>query len=451
MKFIDFFCGAGGLSLGLQNAGLECIFAIDGDPVAINTKIYNQIPFTEKKNNIFCCDLKVLHQRLLKKDVQIDFQSDSVFSKKTNIKLDNKDLDQALEILININKDEVDLVVGGPPCQGFSNASRGKKKENLKATDFIDDERNILYKYYLDFVEYINPKYVLIENVSGLLSSKNYASLISRTLEATGVGYEVNVVMLDSSDYGVAQSRKRVFFFGFRKDLSSSFKNSFYLNNTLLQLRTNRVFNVKDAIDDLPRIRSNPQKLNYSKEAEIDFKSLESFGMEESNIPYSDLIELTDYNHLINTFRGDYIRASNLYNHKARFNNEDDLKIYKLLSAGKYLNHADNKEALKLCKYDTTFINDDGVEVNSFQDKYFKIDPNKPSRTIVAHLQMDTNGYVHYDNPPRGITPREAARLQSFPDWYRFYGSFTSQYRQIGNAVPPLLAKSIGETFLSLE
>ena len=173
--------------------------------------------------------------------------------------------------------------------------------------------------------------------------------------------------------------------------------------------------------------------------------------MEESNIPYSDLIELTDYNHLINIFRGDYIRASNLYNHKARFNNEDDLKIYKLLSAGKYLNHPDNKEALELCKYDTTFINEDGVEVNSFQDKYFKIDPNKPSRTIVAHLQMDTNGYVHYDNPPRGITPREAARLQSFPDWYRFYGSFTSQYRQIGNAVPPLLAKSIGEAFLSLE
>lgn len=435
----------------MQNAGLECFCAVDGDKHAIQTKKANQIPNLGYKNNIFCCDIKKLHSILIDKHVKIEFQSENIFTKKSKIQLDNFDLDEAYTLFKNIKKGEVELVVGGPPCQGFSNASRGKKKDFLKVVDFIDDERNILFKYFLDFVEYIHPKYVLIENVSGLLSAKNYASLISKSLANTGAGYEVNIVRLDASNYGVAQARQRVFFFGFRSDLNESFKNSFYLENLLIQKATNKKFTVKEAIDELPRIVSNPKKNNYSTDSEIEFGDENSFGMEESNKNYDELVTISDYNYQINLFRGDYIKPEKLYNHKARYNNQDDLKIYRLLSAGKYLDHEENIEARALCKYDTTFVNEQGLEVNSFVDKYFKLDPDKPSRTIVAHLQMDTNGFVHYGSIPRGITPREAARLQTFPDWFRFYGSFTSQYRQIGNAVPPLLGKIIGELFLSLE
>lgn len=451
MNFIDLFCGAGGLSLGLQSAGLDCYCAIDGDTSAITTKKKNVLPHVQKNNNNFCCDIKDLHKRLFNKELEIEFQSDIVFSKKSKNKLQNTDLEKAFELLKDYKVGDVDLVVGGPPCQGFSNASRGKKKEIYKVDEFIDDDRNILYKYFLDFVNYINPKFVLIENVSGLLSSKNYASLITKSLAATGLGYEVNVVSLDASMYKVAQARNRVFFFGFRKDLRQSFKNSFYLENLLLKKSSNKIYSVRDAIDDLPSIKSNPKKNNYSVDSEIEFGNEQSFGAEVSRESYSQLVKITDYNHEINLFRGQYIKPNNLYNHKARFNNKEDLKIYSLLSPGRYLDHPENKEALALCRYDTTYTNKDGKEVKSFQDKYFKIDPNKPSRTIVAHLQMDTNGYVHYGDIPRGITPREAARLQSFPDWYRFYGSFTSQYRQIGNAVPPLLGKVLGELFISFD
>ena len=87
------------------------------------------------------------------------------------------------------------------------------------------------------------------------------------------------------------------------------------------------------------------------------------------------------------------------------------------------------------------------VFTSKFVDKYFKLDPDKPSKTITAHLKVDNNSFVHYGDIPRGITPREAARIQSFPDWYQFSGPFTSQFKQIGNAVPPLMAKALGEIF----
>ena len=111
--------------------------------------------------------------------------------------------------------------------------------------------------------------------------------------------------------------------------------------------------------------------------------------------------------------------------------------IYKKIIAGKRLQHPDNSEVKKLVKYST----------NSFSDKYHKLDPNQPSRTIVAHLKNDNNGYIHYGKIPRGITPREAARIQSFPDWFFFEGPLTMQYEQIGNAVPPLIGRFFGKLF----
>ena len=114
------------------------------------------------------------------------------------------------------------------------------------------------------------------------------------------------------------------------------------------------------------------------------------------------------------------------------------------MKPGKYIDHPENYEALKLCKYGTTEV-EGKVTISGFVDKYYKLHPEKPSRTIVAHLKNDNNGYIHYGSTPRGISVREAARIQSFPDWYKFEGPLGYQFKQIGNAVPPMLSYKIAK------
>lgn len=430
-----------------MNAGLNCLASVDGDYWATETKKAVTKYLSEHSCQVFCCDIKLLHDRLFEHSVDEIYLSDYIHTTK-KYSFNNDDLDDAVHFFESLKYEDVDLMVGGPPCQGFSPLSQGTKKKLLNRREFIDDPRNQLFKYFLDFVERHKPKFVLIENVSGIISSNGYANLISSSLENTGVGYDVKVVTLDSSYFGVPQMRKRVFFLGVSKRHPNSFAKTFYFESDLIS-KFEKTINARDAIDDLPVIRSNPKMNNLEIEYEIPFDQTNSFGMTISDKPYRDLIRLTEYNYKINSYRGLYIEPDHLYNHKARYNNKHDLNIYSLLKPGKYLDSNDNIEALKQVKYSTYYTGDDGKKYKGFQDKYFKIDPLKPSRTIVAHMQMDTNGYVHYGDIPRGLTPREAARLQSFPDWYRFIGPFTVQYRQIGNAVPPLLAKKIGEVLKS--
>ena len=333
------------------------------------------------------------------------------------------------------NLGEVDLIVGGPPCQGFSIAARGAKS-SLKSdnTNFIDDPRNQLFKYFLEFVEYYNPKIVLIENVKGLLSAPGYLEAMIDSLKKTGIGYKSDYSLIDCSKFGVPQKRERVFIVGIRKDIkdSDSFIFNYKLNINQINSKTTTLI---EAIGDLPSVRSNPKKLNVKEKTEIPIGNPGSFGENISSKSYSSLIkDELKYVERINKFGTAKIPVDYLYNHKARFNNDDDLEIYKNLKEGLTLMNSKNEKARNLVKY----------KLDSFSEKYYKLDPNKPSRTIVAHLGTDTNGYVHYGKTPRGLTPREAARIQSFPDWYEFKGAFTKQYEQIGNAVPPLIGRFFG-------
>jgi len=151
---------------------------------------------------------------------------------------------------------------------------------------------------------------------------------------------------------------------------------------------------------------------------------------------YGEIVDIDKQSKYVKEINGSFsfqYHDKKLFNHKARYQNERDLDIYKMLVPGRYLTHESNRRALEACPYD----------VGSFADKYYKLDPNKPSKTIVAHLSNDNNAFVHYGSVPRGITPREAARIQSFPDNYKFHGSQGAQFKQIGNAVPPKLAKKI--------
>ena len=169
--------------------------------------------------------------------------------------------------------------------------------------------------------------------------------------------------------------------------------------------------------------------------------------MDVSDESYKNLItKETDYANKINRYRGRKRNPKNLYNHKARYNNERDLFIYENLTAGKYLDHPSNKKALSKVTYGVT--DDNGKKkIGNFKDKYFKLDFDGISKTILSHLEVDGNSYVHPGKYPRSISPREAARIQSFPDWYQFKGTTRKQFRQIGNAVPPLLGKIIAREF----
>ena len=441
MNYIDFFSGSGGLSIGLESEGLELVYSNDLNKHATDTFKRNLTFIGSDKTKVINLPIELLHKQLIKQKIKKDYQGKVHMNNRTKKIYDSYKNYSAVDVNFDKYKKEnlgnIDMIVGGPPCQGFSTAARGgKSKIKITKTDFIDDPRNQLFKFFLDFVDYYNPKIVLIENVPGLTTAPNYLKIIESTLSKCANGYFTSSHILDSSYFGVPQKRERVFIMGIRKDINEA--ESLIWNLPTLMIGNTNKISLKDAIGDLPIIRSNPKKMNSKEENEIPIGEIDSFGQNISKKKYESYISsMGDYVKRINTFRGKVITPKKLYNHKARFNNKEDLIIYKKIIAGKRLQHPDNSEVKKLVKYST----------NSFSDKYHKLDPNQPSRTIVAHLKNDNNGYIHYGKIPRGITPREAARIQSFPDWFFFEGPLTMQYEQIGNAVPPLIGRFFGKLF----
>lgn len=441
MNYIDLFSGAGGMSYGFKNAGFDLLFANEFDKYACQTYRKNLIFLNDDPNKMIEGPIEELHKLVTNKEIHIEFDNDLHLNNKINqdyykkaavISSDTREIVNAIS--------DVDFIIGGPPCQGFSAAGRGKKSAILNDyNNFIDDPRNQLFKYFLGFVEHFNPKVVLIENVKGVTTAGNYKDLIEMSLENCGKGYYTLSKVLNAVNFGVPQNRERIFFIGVRSDVGDSEEFVFYLNSILTNFCSPQV-NTEDALFNLPNIKSNPINNNTKVEAEIEIGDPNSFGETISKSPYINLVRTqNEYTTKINSYRGETILPDKLFNHKTRFNNDLDLKIYSLIKPGKYLDHKDNYEALKLCKYGT-FKEDGKYKIQGFTDKYFKIDKDKPCRTIVAHLRNDNNGYIHYGEIPRGITPREAARIQSFPDWYFFEGPLSYQFKQIGNAVPPLLA-----------
>jgi DNA (cytosine-5)-methyltransferase 1 len=362
-----------------------------------------------------------------------------------------KDNDFLKNIVSKLN--HIDVLIGGPPCQGFSMIGRSKKATLEERTKgFIDDPRNQLFKYYLKFAEKLSPKLVLIENVKGLASASGYRDLIENSLKDTGkFGYDTSSHILNAKDFGLAQSRERIFFIGVRKDLTKKHNiNASHIFDEIIKSKKEPL-KLKDIIFDLPQIKANPKPNNYEEESEIPFNKMKlCFGQNISDKSYTDLLnKKVNINYLssINTYNGKLITPKHLFNHKSRYHNARDLFIYRNLVAGKYLNDPVNKKALSKVTYGVV-VDENGVKkVKGFGDKYFKLNPESVSKTIIAHLETDGNSYVHPGEQPRSITPREAARIQSFPDWYFFTGSTRNQFKQIGNAVPPILGSVFAEHF----
>lgn len=345
LNAIDLFCGCGGLSNGLEAAGIDIMLGVDHDEAALTTFKNNH------KNS-----------KILKADL---------FSKEFLKEVEDK-----------ISTSEIDLIVAGPPCQGFS----------LTGPRNFDDKRNQLYLSVIESIKYFHPKYFLIENVPGMAAL--YKGQIKDEIikRLTSLGYNVNTKILCAADYGVPQMRKRLFFVGVKdSDESIKFPTPTHSSENYVTCG--------DAISDLP-----------SRQEELG-----------NDIDNYDSKPTTEYQKLM---RG---KCNILYNHVATNHTEMVKNVISFVPEGG--NHKDLPPGIG--------------ESRKFNEAWTRYHSKKPSKTI------DTGHRNHFHYKYNRVpTIRENARLQSFKDDFRFYGTKTQQNRQVGNAVPPLLAYNIGKKII---
>lgn len=378
LTLVDFFCGAGGLSLGFIEEGFKVKLANDIQDVCIETYKYNHPELPSSK--------------LIQGDIK--------------------------EIVDNVDKyidTDIDIVVGGPPCQGFSEANRQR---------VIDDPRNKLYKYYVKAVEKIAPKFVLMENVKGMLKVADQVVEDYENLKINKNGqtytYNVKYKVLNSQNFQVAQSRERLIYIAVRSDIQKE-KNitpQVIFDKIEENCRNHKTFNLSAALSDIkpldaPRIKNMNEIDSDTTGKKVDINNFED--------------NTNEYLNLINMGR----KIPFVYNHKARYVNEINYDIYRLLNPG---DDAADEKITDIMPYKN--------RLHCFKDKYYKLYPDRPCRTITAHLRMDCHSHIH-PSQIRALTPREAARVQSFPDDYLFLGAYLKTYMQIGNAVPTMMARGI--------
>ena len=307
----------------------------------------------------------------------------------------NKNIDKYANFLSDIT-----LVCGGPPCQGFSMANRQR---------IIDDPRNNLYRQFLIFLKHIRPCFFIMENVKGMMNKIN--EIKENFNAALGADYQYDFAILKAQDFGVPQNRERFIMIGNRMGIPPRdiFEKIYKFKR--------KPFTLHDALVGLPHLASKKEK------------GAKGIECAESGFTVCDYEYIyNDFYHFIN---GDK-KLHKLYNHKNRYNNERDLEIYRRLPQGANSLHESIADIMP-------YKNRNGI----FKDKYFKLDETQICKTITSHMKFDCNMYIHpWD--ARGLSPREAARIQTFPDDYIFTGSQNMWYAQIGNAVPVKLAKAIG-------
>jgi len=370
-KIIDLFCGAGGFSSGFLKEGYKVELANDIEKVALETYKFNHPEISTSKI----------------------------------IEVDIKQIVENINDFINT---DIDIIIGGPPCQSFSSANQQR---------IIDDPRNILYKYYVKAVEKIKPKFILMENVRGM---KKVANQVVEDFNK--IGYDVEYDLFNSSDFSVAQKRIRLLYIGINREyaLKNKITPNMLMEDVFKELDKKPKFVLKDAIEHM-------KPLGCAK-----VKNLTEIDCEDSGKKISiNKYPLNKYLKLIN----DNKISEFVFNHKARFNNPNDQEIYSILEQGK---DATCKSISHIMPY--------SHRNHVFKDKYFKLIENNPSRTITAHMKMDCHSHIH-PTQIRGLTPREAARIQSFPDDYLFLGPYLKTYMQIGNAVPPLMSRVFAKVY----
>ena len=308
----------------------------------------------------------------------------------------NQHLDDYRSLLSGIT-----LVCGGPPCQGFSMANRQR---------ILDDPRNSLYKQYLIFLQNVRPKFFIMENVKGMMNK--IEEIKENFKEYLGDEYQFDYALMKAQDYGVPQNRERFIMIGNRVNISPKliFEEIFK--------HKRKPFVLKDALEGLPHLVAKKEK--------------GAKGIECAESGFTECEFTYIHNDFYKFINGDK-DIKKLYNHKNRYNNERDIEIYRRLPQGANSLHESIADIMPYKRRN-----------DIFKDKYFKLDETQICKTITSHMRFDCNMYIHpWD--ARGLSPREAARIQTFPDDYVITGSQNMWYAQVGNAVPVKLAKAIGD------
>lgn len=311
----------------------------------------------------------------------------------------NKDIAKFQDILSDIS-----IVCGGPPCQGFSTANRQR---------IIDDPRNNLYKAYLQFLSVVRPKFFVMENVRGM--ANKIEEIKQNFREYLGEGYQFDAAVLQAQDFGVPQNRKRLIMIGNRMGINPA---EIFAE---IEKQKRPAFVLKDALEGLPELQARAEKGRSDIE-----NSISGFSVCDFDYPK------TDFYRFINGDRS----LDKLYNHKNRYNNPRDIEIFSRLPQGGDSLHPSIADIMPYSRRN-----------HIFKDKYFKLEEGKICKTITSHMKYDCNMYIH-PWQARGLSPREAARIQTFPDDYVLTGPQNSWYAQVGNAVPVKLAKAIGDAIM---
>ena len=363
---VDLFCGAGGMSVGLTDAGYDVVLGVDNDPAALET-------------------YAGLHPGLtLRRDLS-----------------DPEVVDELVELISEL---DVEIIAGGPPCQPFSQAGASKIRslvqEGKRSTH---DERRDLWRAFVEIVRRVRPRAVLFENVPGIAIAPDTTIVRTLVSELEAAGYAVHTALLHSNDHGVPQFRQRFFLVALADGIRFDWPSPSRARAT-----------VKDAIADLPPVEGGWR----SPDGAVGF------------VEYDPSEALSAFANRARQ-RLSAAEKGRVYDHITRPVRDDDRAIFESMDSNTRYSEID--ESLKRYRDDI------------FDDKYKRLDWEKPSRSITAHIARDGYWYIHPDQT-RTLTIREAARLQTFPDKVRFAGPPSAAFRQIGNAVPPRLAERVAQS-----
>lgn len=409
IRFIDVFAGAGGLSEGFINAGFKPIAHVEIDRAACNT-LKTRTAYHFLKNNK---RLNIYNEYLRGEISRVDLYNsipERLLNSVINEGISQENNPSIFERIDKLNKNkEVDLIIGGPPCQAYSLVGRARDANNMK-----NDPRNYLYVQYAEYLKKYQPKMFVFENVVGLKSAKEGKYLKDMKKLYKSCGYNMTLNTVSAKQFGVLQNRRRVIIVGWKNDLEIAPPDLESFHKAC-----DKTY-VKSIFEDLPKLQAGEGVDKYLKYSSISNNYLSSTKIRNGV---------------------DFVTQ-----HIARPHCDRDKEIYQI-AIEKW-----NSEKQRLKYTDIPNNLQTHNNTSSFIDRFKVVADNlKYSQTVVAHISKDGHYYIHPDkNQKRSISVREAARLQSFPDDFYFEGvkegvPRTAAFKQIGNAVPPLMAKVIAQ------